>query len=305
MNCANCHGPRLNRCMPDNSFNDLSGYRKAFLLIVGAALLSGISGVIIKLMSIPATSMAWLRMTTPTIILGVYLVYHKRRIFKKGYKIMLLGSAFNATRMFFYFVAFIYTSISNAIIVVYTWPIFATILSAIFLKEKISTRQIILLMSSFGGILFIYGNHDFSFSNEHFIGLTAGVLAAFFYSCSIIIFKSQTSSFSPFETIFFQNSLGVLVFLPFFLTNTPAPQPLDWTLGITHGVVIGIIMFGMFFLGLRKVKASTASIITYLEIIVAISLSILVMDEQLSLQTIIGAVIIIGSTLLLRKEKSP
>ena len=49
---------------------------------------------------------------------------------------MLIASSINAARMFLYFIGFTYASIANAVIVLYTWPIFATLLGLMFLKEK-------------------------------------------------------------------------------------------------------------------------------------------------------------------------
>ncbi len=276
--------------------------KHAFSLVVFAALLSGVSGLIVKHMQIPATSMAWIRMTTPSLIIGAYLLWRGRSILKTGYRVMLAGSVFNTIRMIFFFMAYIHTTIANAIIVLYTWPIFAVILSIVFLKENVTKRQIFLLMISFVGILVVYAGHEFSLKDGDFLGLTAGILGAFFYACSVIIFKSQTVSFDPFETIFFQNILGVFVFLPLFLTNSPAPRNLDWVLGITHGTLIGIIMFAAFFYGLRYIKASTASMITYIEIISATSLGYLVLGETLTPNMILGAVIILCSTVLLQRK---
>ena len=198
--------------------------QRAVYLVIFAAILSGISGIIVKYMAIPATSMAWLRMATPTILIGAFLLYRGKNIFREGYKLMLTASVFNMIRMFFFFLAYIYTSVANAIIVLYTWPIFTVILSIIFLKEKVSRRQIFLLFISFIGIIVVYAGHELSFDNDDFKGLTAAICCAFFYAFTVIIFKSRSGEFDPFETIFFQNSLGAIVFLPFFITNDPSPR---------------------------------------------------------------------------------
>jgi len=255
-------------------------------------------------MEIPATSMAWLRMATPTLLIGIYLLCRQEVIFKAGYKVMLGASAINAARMIFFFLAYIHTTVANAIIVLYTWPIFTVILSVIFLREEVSNRQKTLLLGSFIGIVIVYSGHDISFSNSDFKGLTAGIICAFLYACSVIIFKSKAKTFDPFETIFFQNLLGAVIFLPLFMTNTPAPRPLDWGLGLTHGIVIGIIMFSAFFYGLRHIKASTASMITYIEVVSAISLGYIVLGERLTLNMAIGSAVIMTSTLLLQRQKS-
>ena len=274
--------------------------RYAFYLVVFACLLSGTGGLFVKFMEIPPSSMAWLRMTTPTLLVGLYLLYRNQSIIKPGYKKMITASAINCARMFFFFMTYKYTSIANGVIVLYTWPIFAVILSSIVLKEVISKRQIGLLLLSFAGILVVYAGHEFSFNNEDFKGLTSGVLCAFLYACTVVIFKSGSSTFDPYETIFYQNFLGAFVFLPFFIFNDPAPRLLDWILGTGQGVIIGVIMFAAFFFGLRHIKASKASMIAYIEVISAMILGYLVFGETLTINMMIGASLIVCSTLLLQ-----
>ena len=277
-----------------------SDLRKPLLLVVSAAILSGFSGILIRYMSIPPTSMAAVRTGIPVLIMGIVLIYQGNPIFKSGYKWMLGASAINVLRMYTFFLAYIYTSIPNAIIVLYTWPIFATILSVIFLKERISNRQIGLLVLSFIGILIVYADQTISIENRDFIGLSAGVICAFSYASTIIIFKSQTSDYKPTEMIFFQNLLPAIIFIPFLFFNTPAPTILDWELSITHGILIGVIMFFMFFHGLRQLPASLTSMVTYVEVVAAMLLGYFILDEALSGSAIIGGGLIILSTVLLR-----
>ena len=252
-------------------------------------------------MTIPATSMAWIRTTVPVLVLTSWMLWQRIPFFRGNYKRMLLGSVFNASRMYLFFVAYILTTISNAVIVMYIWPVFVTVLSAYFLKEEITRRQIFLLMISMAGVVVVYSGHEFSIQNNDFVGLTAAVFSALIFAMSVIVFKSEIQNYSRPEVIFYQNVVGPLVFLPFFMVN-PFPTPLDWALGTTHGVVIGLIMFGCFFYGLSKLKASTTAMVSYLEIISAVTLSVVFLDEELTLNMIIGGLLIISSTALLRLE---
>ena len=277
---------------------------RAFSLVVFAAVLSGVSGLIVKYMEIPATSMAWIRMATPTLLIGLYLLWKGANLIRSGLKFMITASLFNVIRMWLFFITYIYTSISNAIIVLYTWPIFAVILSALLLKERVGRIRIILLLTSLTGVIIVYAGQNLSLQDDDFIGLTAGVLCAFFYACTVVIFKSQSNTYSPIETIFLQNLLGALIFFPFILINDPSPTNLDWTLGITHGILIGILMFSAFFYGLKYIKASTASMIAYIEVISAMSIGYFIMNDTLSRNMIIGAVLIVISTALLQRTRT-
>ena len=102
-----------------------------------ASSLAATSGVLIKTANLPSTTMAFFRLVVPTVIIFVYLKFNKTNFFRGNYKIMLLSSVLNAVRIWFYILAFKYTDIGNGIIILFTWPIFATIFGIIFLKEKL------------------------------------------------------------------------------------------------------------------------------------------------------------------------
>jgi len=275
---------------------------KAYLAVLTGAMIGGVGGLFIKAMSIPATSIACIRMIVPCLLLGGWLLSTGTRFFRGNYKVMLGGSMINAVRMYLFLAAFIYTSIGNAIIVFYTWPIFGTLLGATLLKEHITRRQIALLGLAFTGIIIAYSNQDFSFENQDFIGMTAAIGSAFLYALSVIIFKTETPNYTRNEIIFYQNIVGALVFIPFFVFNEPTPTAMDMTLGISYGLMVGILAYSFFFFGLKYLEASKASMLTYVEVVSAVLLSYLVMGDVLSLNMIVGGGCIILSTILLRLE---
>jgi drug/metabolite transporter (DMT)-like permease len=77
---------------------------------------------------------------------------------------------------------------------------------------------------------------------------------------------------------------------------------MDYGLGIIYGVLIGVLVFGLFFFGLKRLKASTASALMYMEVVSAIVLSAIFMKEVLSVSMIVGACLILGSSLLLKRN---
>lgn len=275
--------------------------KKAFFAVMISALLAGASGIFIKSVTMSATSIAFVRTIIPTFLLGGYLLLTGTKLFRGNYKLMLGGSVFNAIRMYFFFVAYIYTSIGNAVIIAFTWPIFVTIFSAIFLKEIVSSRKVILLGVSFIGILIAFSNQAFTFENRDFIGMTAALALAITYAASVIIFKKGTREFGSGEIIFYQNVVGVFVFLPFFL-QAPFPSFHDLSIISSYAILMGIIGFLFFFYGLKHLPASTASMIAYVEIVSAFCLGIFLLGESFSWNMLFGGGIIIITTMLLRKN---
>lgn len=277
----------------------------AFYIVFCGALLSSTSGLFVESMSddLAATSRAWIRMVVPVILVGMYLIYKRRNVFRSKSKTMMIGSVINSVRMAFFFLTFMFTTMSKAVIVFYTWPLFATLLSIVVLKEQVSRKELLILIGSFGGVLVICWDQELSLANNDLLGLGAGVITAFLYSCTVIFFKQGSTEYNPAETIFYQNIVGACVFLPFMFINTP-PTPQDWVLCLGHGSIIGVLMFLMFFFGLRHLPASRTSMITYVEVIGGLMLGYFVLEEHISLAMIIGAGIILGGSILLRTLKT-
>ncbi|MBK8506427.1 MAG: EamA family transporter [Saprospiraceae bacterium] len=277
--------------------------KKAFLSVVIGSIIAGLTGLFVKNISAPATSIAFVRTGLPTIILAIWMVSRNIHFFRGNYPRMLIASCLNAIRMYLFLVAFIYTSITQAVIMLFTWPIFVNILSSVWLKEKIHVHQILILFLSFFGIIIIYSEQPFSLDNNDFIGMSAGIVSAIFYATSFIIYKTEIDNYHRNEVIFYQNFIGALVFLPFFIYNRPFPGISDLSLMGGYAILMGIVIFNFFFFGLKYLKASQVSLIAYIEILSAVTVGVLFMDDHISPQVLIGGLFIITSISLLKYLK--
>ncbi len=275
--------------------------QRAYVAVISCALIAGFGGVFVKGFTIPATSIAWFRTAIPALILGGWMLVKGISFFRGNWKLMLGASVLNTIRMYLYFVAYIYTSIGNAVLIFYSWPIFATIYSSFFLKEKISKQQIGILLLAFLGIIVAYSNQTFSFGNKDFVGMAAAIFSAAIYAMTVILFKKETNNFHRNEIIFYQNFTGLIFYFPFFFFVNELPTAADWTLGIVYANLIGIIGFGLFFYGLKYLKASVASALMYIEVVSAIILSYVWMGDQLSWNMIIGGGIILVSSFFINR----
>lgn len=272
-----------------------------YFQIVFATMIWGSTGVFVKYLALPPTTLTFFRVGVPTIVLGIFFGVKKVKLFRQGNKLMLLASLLNAIRLFFYFWGFTLASIGNSYIMLYTWPIFGTILSMIFLGEKISRKQIFLLVVAFIGIAVIFLDKEFSFQNDDFLGMLSMVLAAFIYSSTVVIFKKETNSFSEYETLFYQNFVGAIIFLPFIFINEPFPTLNQINIATTYAVLIGVLGFGLFFSALKKIKVSTASFLSYTEVVSGILYGVIFFDEVITWNILLGGSMIIMATILIKK----
>lgn len=278
--------------------------QRALFAVILCALLAGSNGIIIKhLESLDANAIAWVRSAVPTIVLGAWMIASKIPFFRGNYKKMLFASLLNAMRMYLYLISYKYTSIGNAVIIFYSWPIFVTLLSAIVLKERIKGFQVLLSMLAFGGLILAYSDQEFSFEDRDMIGMVASLLSAILYAWTVVIFKPETTNYRRNEIIFYQNFLGALLFIPFFIIGFPSATWSDINLSIFYSAMVGLLIFNLFFYGLKYLKASAASSIMYIEVASAIVFSYLWYDDQLSVNMIIGGALILISSFLLTRLK--
>lgn len=273
-------------------------YAKVFVSIA----ILGSSGVLIKLADLPSGTLSFLRMGIPALLIFTYLKAHKIVIFRTSVKLMLLGSALNAVRVFLYIYSFNYTSIAKAVMILYTWPISANIFSILFLGEQVPRRNLYLLSLPMVGVSLLFIDQPFSLDNEDFLGMSAMLLSATIYAITVIIFKRKADEYTGPEITFYQCFIGAVVFLPLFVLERANATLWQMGIGASYAVLVGVVAFGLYFSTLRHIKASTLSFLSYLEVVVAICFGVAVFDDTLSWNIISGGCLIVASTLLIKKN---
>ncbi|MEN8906629.1 MAG: DMT family transporter [Clostridiales bacterium] len=269
--------------------------------IILASICWSTSGFFIKYINLPSTSISFFRLIIPTVFLFLFFIKDKSKILKTTNKIMLFASLLNAIRMFFFVFSYSYTSIGIAVIILYTWPIFALIFSRILLKEQIPKKNYLFIAIAFLGIILIYSKNNFSLENKDFLGISSMLLSSIIYSLTFIIFKKNSNNYSQYETVFYQNLVGSFIFLPFIFINQPLPNVENIALVLLYATIVGIIGFSLFFSALKKVKATTASFLAYFEVLSAILIGIIFLNEKLTWNIIFGGLLIIISTIKIKK----
>ena len=197
--------------------------------------------------------------------------------------------------MYLYLIAFTYTSIGNAVVLFYSYPLFVAAIESIYLNQKVSRKQLLFLFIAFTGIIVTYAGKTFSFQSDDFIGMIAALGASVGYAVTVILFKTQTQNFSKNQLIFYQNIAGAVVFLP-FLIGIGNAEINQVGVGVIYGLVIGIGVFKLFFFGLKYLPAVTTTSLMYLEVVSAIMMGYFILDENLTLNMLLGGGLIIFSS---------
>ncbi|RXG23428.1 DMT family transporter [Leeuwenhoekiella aequorea] len=275
--------------------------KKAIYAVILAACIAGLNGVLIKAMpSLTTGTIGWFRVGVPVLFLLPSLLYNKEIRIKGNRKMLLLATVINAIRLYFYLVAFMYTSIGNAVVLFYVYPLFVTLIETLVYKSPIRKIQVYLMILAFIGIGITYLNKPFSFESNDFIGMLASLLSAVGYASFVCIFKRQTTSYNKKQLLFFQNIGGAVLFAPFLFAMDNVAIP-ELGIAVFYAALIGLGVFSLFFFGLKYLNPTTATSLMYLEVISAVLLSYFVLGEQLTWNTYLGGSFILMSSFFISR----
>ena len=210
-------------------------------------------------------------------------------------KLLLLG-AMLGTNWIFLFEAYNYTSVAAATMCYYMAPVFIILLAVPVFGEKITRRKgICALVAVFGMVLvsdvFTSGLHGAK-------GLAFGLIAAMLYALIVTINRTLRDISAEDRTIL-QFAASSLVMLPYVLLteNITAldPSPRALLLLLIVGVVHTGIAYVLYFGSIAEVPAQSAAILSYIDPIVAVLLSLTVLREPMSPAALFGAALVIGA----------
>lgn len=287
--------------------------KKPYIELITGSIVFGMLGIFVdQLDAVPTLPMIFYKQLFGVISLIVFIMITGRMSLlfpgKKKKYLLLLG-LINTTTILTYFTCIRYTSFSVAILMLYTAPIYITLLSPLILKEKITKKGIIALVFSLMGLLFIVDPvtafRQFSNGNGYIIGITAGILSGFSFGSEIITIRYIRNYYSSIAQLFWYTLIGVILLLPF--AGDVSRPVLHDNMGmlILFGVVNTAFAALLYVDGISKIKAQTGSILALLEPVSGIFFDYTVVHAPLFMNTIVGCVFILIGAVLAVMEKSP
>ena len=281
--------------------------RKAKLQMIISTAAFGTIGIFRRWITLPSSALAMTRgLIGALFLLSVHLIkktpFDKTGIRKNGVKLILSGAliGFNWITLF---ESYNYTSVAKATLYYYFAPIFLIILSVIFLKEKLSKKKVLCIGIAVIGIVFVSGVLEGStVSNpDDSKGFMLGILSGAMYGTVMFINKAITGIDASDKTLIQIATAGTVMLIYGSATGDFSGITLT-PLCIIMVLIVGIFHTGfcytLFFGSMDVLSAQTVAIFTYIDPAVAVILSALLLKEPLSIQGIIGAILVIGSALI-------
>ena len=184
-----------------------------------------------------------------------------------------------------------------------SYPLFTTLLEPLFFKEVLRRQNVVAALIVICGLAIMATSSEEPnaiISGSVIQGLLWGLLAGFGFSVLTLLNRGYVRNHSPLLLTCWQNGFAALVLLPWSLSESWMISGKEWSLLFILGVICTVGGHTLLINGLRHVKAQIASLlIAGLEPVGAIVFALFLLGEIPSLQTLLGGLLIVGTTFLI------
>lgn len=214
----------------------------------------------------------------------------------KVFKYSFLGAILYVSSSITDFIGLLYISASLERAVLFTFPIYVFLLSSDL--SRITFSKVILIVSTVLGLAIMFNPTVDNHLTDTLIGISLVLLSAIFWALFIIYSKRAVSNIS--STIFTSTYMcitTVLLLLGFIIdsknfTTFSTLQTHTMIYLVFLAIFCSIIPSYLMSFGLKRINASLAAVISAMGPIVTLALDVVILNHNLALNEIIGAIIV-------------
>ena len=278
--------------------------KSARLMLIVSMAIFGTLGLFVRHISVSSGELALYRAVMATILIGLYLMITGNKIpfrnIKKDVPLLLASGMAMGINWILLFEAYKYTTVSVATLSYYFAPIIVTLVCPILFREKMSIKQGICFVMSTLGIVMITGIGDISASGTNIVGILFGLGAAMFYA-TVILINKFIKGVEGLHRTFLQFVAAIIILVPYVAVtsgvNLHMLDGIGWGALLIVGIVHTGITYCLYFSSLRELPGQKVAILSYIDPLVAIVISVTLLSESMTIMQAIGGALILGFTL--------
>ena len=265
----------------------------------------GTLGLFVRNIPLSSGELALYRAVLALILIGFYLLVTKQKIplaaIRKDLPLLLLSGAAMGINWILLFQAYRYTTVSAATLSYYFAPVIVTVLCPILFKEKMRARQWLCFVMSTVGLVLITVTGETETGKSDLTGILFGLGAAAFYA-TVVLLNKFIKGVDGIHRTFLQFVSATVVLIPYVLFSGSfglrALSGVGWANLLTVGLVHTGITYCLYFSSLKELPGQKAAILSYIDPLVAVLVSVLLLHETITGRQIIGGILILGFTLI-------
>ena len=248
---------------------------------------------------IDAFTFTFLRIISGSILLFIIYFYRKKRL-----DISLKKNWLSGFMLFLYAICFSYSYIEMlagvGTLILFAVVQLSMIFIAVFYKEKMNLNKTIGILIAFSGLVYLlYPKEDFTISYFHTFLMVVSGIAWGVYS---VLGKSSTNAIFNTTDNFFKAFIFTFIFMIFFISEIKLDF-YTFCLAVVSGAITSALGYLLWYEILPKIEIITASVLQLLVPIIAIFLSVLFLNESLTLELVISTIVILVGIFIALKKK--
>lgn len=274
---------------------------RARLCLIASMSIFGTIGILRHYLPVPSGFLAMFRGLTGTLFLLLLLRIRGKHLSRaaireNGLRLCISGALIGLNWIMM-FEAYRYTTVATATLCYYMAPVFTLIAAPFVLRERLTLRKLLCVAVALLGMFLVSGAaRSGSSGASELIGILYALGAAVIYATVVLINKRVTGIPSSDKTIVQLGTAGA-VLIPYVLLTgelsrvvvTPAVAALLLVAGLFHTGCA----YSLYFASTDCLPAHTLALLSYLDPIIAVTLSALLLREPMSALQALGAVLIL------------
>ena len=273
-----------------------------FMLITSMAIF-GTLGPFVRNIAVFSGELALYRAILAALLITGFLLITKQKItstaIKKEIPLLLASGMAMGINWILLFEAYKYTTVSLATLSYYFAPVIVMLVCPILFHERLTIKQIICFIMSTLGLILIIGIGDMGGGNN-LLGILFGLGAAVFYA-TVILLNKFIKNVEGIPRTFLQFLAAIIILVPYVLSTSGITLGSLDNIGWINLLIVGIfhtgITYCMYFSSLKELPGQKAAILSYIDPLVAVLISIAVLGEAMTFRQVIGGMLILGFTL--------
>lgn len=273
------------------------------LMLVASMTIFGTLGLFVRNISVSSGELALYRAVLAALLLTGFFLLSKQHIplskVKKEIPLLLASGVAMGINWILLFQAYKYTTVSAATLSYYFAPVIVTVVCPFLFREKLTVKQIICFIMSTVGLVLIIGIGDVH-GDSNIIGILFGLGAAVFYA-TVILLNKFIKKVEGIHRTFLQFIAAIITLTPYVLCTSGITLGSLNNIGWINLLIVGLVHTGitycMYFSSLKELPGQKVAILSYIDPLVAVLISVTVLGETMTMSQVVGGVLILGFTL--------
>ena len=283
--------------------------RKALIYIILAGILWGTSGIFVHYLTplgFTSFQMTAVRATVSLISIFLYAVIRDRALLKAKPKDMILFAAIGISLYLTaacYYLSMQLASVSTAVVLMYSAPIYVSVFSVIFMKDKLSVSKLVAIALLLIGCCLVAG--IVGGLKLDTVGLLVGAASGISYAAYNILTKISLKRGANAVTVtlygfLFMALISLIGLEPVSLAERVSASPeVAIPLLLLLGICTFVLPYFLYTLAMRSFPVGVATALGTVEPMAATLFSVIIFGERLTVFSAFGIILILSALVII------